>query len=66
MRRKCKWRENDFTRPSNSDEGWQVGWCLLITGGMMSAPTAVVEAEDGTLHNVEIYNVVLEQDGGAE
>lgn len=32
----------------------------------MSEPTAVIEATDGTLHHVNIYNVKLEQDGGAE
>jgi hypothetical protein len=45
MRRRCTYKEFDTA---------QVGHCLLITGGMVSAPDAVIEREDGTMTRVPI------------
>jgi hypothetical protein len=35
----------------------QRGYCLLITGGMMSAPEAVIERYDGTLTRLPIEDI---------
>ena len=35
----------------------EVGYCLLITGGMMSPPVAIVERPDGTMAQVPIERV---------
>ena len=33
---------------------WQQGWCLLVTGGMMSEPIMIVERHDGTITQIPI------------
>ena len=35
----------------------QIGYCLLVTGGMMSPPIAIVERHDGTMTEIPIHNV---------
>jgi len=50
LRRKCNYREQ-------YDGPWQVGHCLLITGGMMDGETAVVERTDGTMASIPIRHV---------
>jgi len=35
----------------------EIGYCLLITGGMMSPPIAIVERPDGTMAKVPIERV---------
>lgn len=35
----------------------EVGYCLLITGGMMSPPFAIVERPDGTMVELPIGSV---------
>lgn len=35
----------------------QEGYCLLITGGMMSPPIAIIERHDGTLTEIPINKV---------
>lgn len=39
-RRRCAYRELD---------AWHEGHCLLITGGMLAEPSAVIERHDGTV-----------------
>lgn len=53
MRRKCEFAPDPFVNPSIKE----IGFCLMITGGMMSAPTAVIEKLDGTLANIAITDV---------
>lgn len=36
---------------------WQQGYCLLITGGMMSEPIMIVERHDGTITTIPINKV---------
>lgn len=36
---------------------WQQGWCLLLTGGMMSEPVMIVERHDGTITQIPINKV---------
>lgn len=57
MRRKCKWRENDHLRPKGKDDDWKDGWVLLLTGGMMSAPVAIVEKLGGFVEEVYLENI---------
>jgi hypothetical protein len=35
----------------------QKGYCLLITGGMMSEPVAIVERYDGTVTQIPIDKI---------
>lgn len=44
-RRKVSYRELETT---------QEGYCLLLTGGMMSQPIAIIERSDGTMTRVPI------------
>ena len=48
MRRRCSYKEFDTA---------QTGHCLLITGGMVSPPEAVIEREDGTMVKIPIDRV---------
>jgi len=48
MGRKVSYKEFDI---------WVEGYCLLITGGMMSAVEAVIEREDGTVITVQIDRI---------
>lgn len=48
MGRKVSYKEFD---------AWVEGYCLLITGGMMSAVEAVIEREDGTVTTVPINKI---------
>lgn len=36
---------------------WQQGWCLLITGGMMSEVVMIVERNDGTITQIPTSRV---------
>ena len=36
---------------------WQQGWCLLVTGGMMSESVMIVERDDGTVTQIPIDRV---------
>ena len=36
---------------------WQQGWCLLVTGGMMSETIMIVERSDGTVTQIPISKV---------
>ncbi len=36
---------------------WQQGWCLLVTGGMMSEAVIIVERHDGTVIQIPIGRV---------
>jgi hypothetical protein len=47
-RRKVSYEEFDIA---------EVGYCLLVTGGMMSPPVAIVERPDGTMAEVPIGRV---------
>lgn len=48
MRRKCSYKEFDTA---------QIGYCLLVTGGMVAPPDCVIEREDGTITRVSIDRV---------
>ena len=56
MRRKCLYRN------SYSSNDWKRGFCLLLTGGMMSHQTAVIEKMDGSMESFEIENVKFDDD----
>ena len=47
-RRKVLYKEFETT---------QEGYCLLITGGMMSPPIAIIERHDGTLTEIPIEKI---------
>ncbi len=47
-RRKISYKEFDTA---------QEGYCLLITGGMMSPPVVIVERHDGTITEVPLGKV---------
>lgn len=49
-RRKCEYREFG----TNSK---QIGFCLLITGGMYGPPVAVIERHDGTMATIPTDDV---------
>lgn len=59
MRRKCQYQNEYYYRKSigESDDVWYDGYCLLITGGMMSGENAVIERMDGTMLSLSIQYV---------
>jgi len=55
MRRKCQYIVEPYAR--TADLVWADGYCLLITGGMMSPEKAVIERLDGTMVSRDISDV---------